>query len=91
MATRSLQPSRNAEPPTEQGSSARYCSEATRFEEATVEGWDVDERYHEFARFVTSFIPVRVVIEEPSISVKASDSQHEDSRLTDEEIIPQVR
>ena len=37
------------------------------------------------------FVPTCVVVEEFSTPVKASDSQREGWRLTDEEIIPQVR
>ena len=38
-----------------------------------------------------SFVSVHVVSENLSILVKASASQREDWRLSDEEIIPQIR
>ena len=39
----------------------------------------------------SSFAPVRVVVEDLSRPVKANDSQREDWKLTDEEVISQVR
>ena len=74
----------------EQGPGARRRSETTRFEKTGIEEWHSEERYYEFARFVAppSF---SFVIEHLSTPVKASDSQRQDWRLTDEEIFPQVQ
>ena len=54
MAIRNIQPSWNAETPTEQGRGSQRRSGATEFEEARVERWCARERYHEFAGFVIS-------------------------------------
>ena len=77
----------------EQGPGARGRSETTRFEKTRIEGWYGEERYYEFARFVTllSFASSRFIVEKLSTPVKASDSQRQDWRLTDEEIFPQVQ
>ena len=93
VALQALQQPWNAENPPEQSRGAECCLETTRFEETRVESWYTEEGYHEFARFVgpVHFTSVRVVVEDPSPSVKAGYSQRQDWRLTDEEIVAQVR
>ena len=86
------QSSWTAEPSIEHGSGTRCRSGTTRYEETRVEGRHREEGRHEFAWFVAPFsVPVLVVVEGLSLLVKSSDSQREDWRLTDEEIIPQVQ
>jgi len=92
VGIRELCQPRNAEAPAEQGRGAQRRSQATGFEEERVEGGYAEERCHEFTWFAVfpSFF-VHVVIEDLSTLVKASDSQRQEWRLADEEIISQVR
>ena len=93
MALRSIQHPWNAEPPTEQGRGPYRRSGTSRFEEGGVEGWYAEEGSHEHAWFVTPrpFAPSRVVAEGFFYAVKANDSQREGMKMTDEEVISQVR
>ena len=75
----------------EQGPSTQCRSEAAGFEEARVEGRCPEERCHEFAWFVVSILPFPFTVRDLPTPVKASVSQRQDWRLSDEEIIPQVR
>ena len=91
MAMRQVERPWNAESPAEQGRGTQGGSWATRFEEARVEGWGAEERPHEFSRFVPPPSFCFHVVDGLSPPVKANDSQREGWRLTDEEVISQVR
>jgi len=76
----------------EQGRGARFGSETTRFEETRAKVRHAWEGYHEFAWFVSPpSVSARLTVDKLSTPVKSSDSQREEWKLTDEEVISQVR